>query len=669
MIRKLSVRNAKRQARDYLIYFITITVAASLMFGFNSLIYSKAIQSLSGLAALPIAIVSASIFIVFIMAWLTGYMMNFMLKKRSKELSIYMVLGIENKKVVRMFLVENVIIGAVAMLAGYLLGSLIYQALSAIILNLIGRQYVLSFSFSLKGAGLTALYFVFIYLLALIRSNRKIRKMNLRDLLYYNEQNEETIVKSVKSSIVLFACGMVCLAAGLFLYIKSPIAESFDGNGNGIDIVLGTVFFVAFLYLLFVSLPSVLTTMLAQNRKWKYHGSHMILLRTFTAKINNISVTMATLSALFTVSLFLISIGMIFSAVLQQRVALVPFEISIVDKSGVVNLTEYQNYLETTVGIEAQYRYTILTTGNAQYSQHFRLKMSYYNVMMDTDISECDMYMSYSDYAKLREILKLKPVSMDGSSFFVHCLSYVKGDIQDYYNENPVMTVKDTELRFGGIYTEHFDQYDGMANGQIFLFIVPDNIAESLLSCYVKYSAITTSPLQYSQYEELFNQFSSLTPYRTSLGDSESTPDALIVDAKVAIQEANGELYAASIVPLFYLAFILCITAITVLTAHVLSDEKQQQRELVLLRHIGYDRKRINRVIVGKLGLFFIVPAIPPIILNSVMSRIFARGMDATVFVTAGQLWQNIIIAYVIFIVIYFVYYTSAYVIYRRNVI
>lgn len=667
MILKLSVRNAKRQAHEYLIYFITITVAASLMFGFNSLVYSKAIQSLSGLSLLPFVIVSTSIFIVFIMAWLTGYMMNFMLKKRSKELSVYMILGIENKKVVRMFLVENVIIGAVAILAGYLLGSLIYQALSAIILNLIGRQYALSFSFSLKAAGLTAIYFAFIYMLALIRSNRKIHKMNLRDLLYYNKQNEKTIVKSVKSSVVLFACGIVCLAAGLFLYIKTPIAESF--NGDGIDIVLGTVLFVVFLYLLFVSLPSLLTTMLANNRKWKYNGNHMILFRTFTSKINNISVTMATLSALFTVSLFLISIGMIYSAVLQQRAALSPFDISIVDKNGEANFSEYQDYLVTTVGIKEKHRYTIFTTKCAQYSQHFRFQMPYYNVNLSSDISECDMYMGYSDYAKLREVLELEPVSMDGSSFLVHCLSYVKGDIQDYYNENPVMTVRNTELSLGGIYTESFDQYDGMANGQVFLFIVPDSITESMPLCFVKYSVITTSPLQYSQYKELFNQFKSLRPFRASLDNSESVSDALIVDAKVAIQEANGIAYATLIVPLFYLAFILCVTAITVLTAHVLSDEKQQQRELVLLKHIGYDRKRLNRVIIGKLGFFFIVPSMPSIILNGVMSRIFARGIDASVFVTTGQFWQNIIIAYVIFIVIYFVYYTSAYVIYRRNVI
>ena len=36
---KLSWRNARRQARDYLVYFVTIVMAAALIYAFNGLVF------------------------------------------------------------------------------------------------------------------------------------------------------------------------------------------------------------------------------------------------------------------------------------------------------------------------------------------------------------------------------------------------------------------------------------------------------------------------------------------------------------------------------------------------------------------------------------------------------------------------------------------------------
>ena len=47
MLGKLSFRNAKRQAKDYVIYFITIVMAVALLFSFNSIAVSQDIAELS----------------------------------------------------------------------------------------------------------------------------------------------------------------------------------------------------------------------------------------------------------------------------------------------------------------------------------------------------------------------------------------------------------------------------------------------------------------------------------------------------------------------------------------------------------------------------------------------------------------------------------------------
>ncbi|MDE5951299.1 MAG: ABC transporter permease, partial [Acetatifactor sp.] len=62
---KLSLRNAQRQARDYLVYFATIVMVAALIYAFNGLIFSREMQSLSQqMRTLPMMIVMASIVVI-----------------------------------------------------------------------------------------------------------------------------------------------------------------------------------------------------------------------------------------------------------------------------------------------------------------------------------------------------------------------------------------------------------------------------------------------------------------------------------------------------------------------------------------------------------------------------------------------------------------------------
>lgn len=204
---ELALRNAKRQARDYLIYFATIVMAAALLYSFNGLVFSQEIKGLaSGMATLPIVIVLASIVVVCIFGWLVSYSTQFMLSRRSRELGTYILIGLENKQVARLFFLENLAVGGCALAFGILLGGLLYQALRAIVLALFGTAYQFSFGFSLPAAGLTAAYFALIYLRALRKSRKAIRRMKIYDLIYFDRQNEGIVVQTSKNARCCLSC-------------------------------------------------------------------------------------------------------------------------------------------------------------------------------------------------------------------------------------------------------------------------------------------------------------------------------------------------------------------------------------------------------------------------------------------------------------------------------
>ena len=90
MLSKLAFRNAKRSIRDYIIYLITVTLAFSLIFSFNLIIFSKDILELSSIMnSFQMCIIIVSIIVILVVGWLIYYTMKFMLQKRSKEFATY----------------------------------------------------------------------------------------------------------------------------------------------------------------------------------------------------------------------------------------------------------------------------------------------------------------------------------------------------------------------------------------------------------------------------------------------------------------------------------------------------------------------------------------------------------------------------------------------------
>lgn len=105
MMCKLALRNVKRMAKDYVVYFMTMAVVTALMFSFNTLLFSKDVQNLFQMDAMMSVMTGlATAFIVPIIAWLINYMVRFVLEKRSREFGIYLLVGVKKKRLQGLYL-------------------------------------------------------------------------------------------------------------------------------------------------------------------------------------------------------------------------------------------------------------------------------------------------------------------------------------------------------------------------------------------------------------------------------------------------------------------------------------------------------------------------------------------------------------------------------------
>lgn len=177
MLAKLALRNVKRSSKDYLVYFFTMTVVVALMFAFNSLLFSKDVQSMFEQAALmQVMLGLATFFIIIIVAWLINYTLRFIMEKRSREFGTYLLLGMKKKQIARLYMRENVILGMGAFFAGLVCGILVQQIILSVLYSMFSLDYV--FNVEMNGGCLimTASCYAGCYLLALLRCKRKLKK-------------------------------------------------------------------------------------------------------------------------------------------------------------------------------------------------------------------------------------------------------------------------------------------------------------------------------------------------------------------------------------------------------------------------------------------------------------------------------------------------------------
>ena len=104
MLFKLSLRNLSHSIRDYAVYFITLILGVMVFYLFNAL-DSQSVLAMVGSSYYEIIhqmmafLYLMSFFVAFIMGFLVIYASRFLIRRRKREFSIYLLLGMSKKKI------------------------------------------------------------------------------------------------------------------------------------------------------------------------------------------------------------------------------------------------------------------------------------------------------------------------------------------------------------------------------------------------------------------------------------------------------------------------------------------------------------------------------------------------------------------------------------------
>ena len=466
MLGKLSFRNAKRQAKDYIIYFITVIISVALMFSFNSIATSNDISELaSWMKHFSKSIKGISIVIILVMAWLINYTMSFMLEKRSREFGTYQILGIEKKSISNMFTLENLIIGGIAFVVGIVVGTFLYQIFTSIIMNLFNQPYQIEIEFSLKAVGMTAIYFFGIFALVLLNCRRKIKKTKVYDLLYADKKNENNIIKNSKGNIIIFIISIILLVVALLINNKEFSNVSTMGAKN---IFIAIIMLIAGIYLFYISISSFIVKRYLNNKARKYKKDNMFLYRNLTSKINTMSLSIGTIALMFTIIIIGGNVALLMNNLLNNEIEMgYPFEIMVSSADG--DFSKYKDYIEKNSKVKDMYEYKLY------YIESIGVSKALEGTAFEASTRESiENVMSLTDYNRLREILELEKVELQNDEIIINCMKTAKENFSDYIKTNNKIEILGKDFKIKEIRDENIGQVG--FNGYIYTIIVPDNL-------------------------------------------------------------------------------------------------------------------------------------------------------------------------------------------------
>ena len=358
-----------RSFKDYTIYFLTLIFAVCLFYVFNSIESQKAMLDLDEINEGAFKAVShimgiASVFITFILAFLVIYANNYLVKRRKKELGIYMILGMEKNNISKILFIETLLVGIISLAIGLVLGVFMSQGLSILTakmfeVNLKSFKFIFSSSACLKAI----IAFGGIYILVALFNTTSVKRIKLIDLLTASKKNESIKVKKLLTSVILFIISVICIGSAYFIMLKYGMAKL--DYKILVSVVLGAVGTLLF----FMSLSGFLLKVVQSNKKIYLKELNMFLLRQINSKINTTFISMTFICLMLFISICTLSGGLLINRALNKDIKdLTPYNVSIYSFNGDDFLASLKNNNFDFNKYTDKYHYYNIYTDNFKYS-------------------------------------------------------------------------------------------------------------------------------------------------------------------------------------------------------------------------------------------------------------------------------------------------------------
>src|SRR5690625_3672668 len=120
--KQLIIRSVKGNLQNYTLYIFALTFSVALYFSFVTLRYDSAMDEMKDMVNGAATIQISSLLLVFIVSVFLVYVNSLFLKRRSKEMGVYHLIGMTKRDIWLVLGIENIILFLGSLIAGIFLG-------------------------------------------------------------------------------------------------------------------------------------------------------------------------------------------------------------------------------------------------------------------------------------------------------------------------------------------------------------------------------------------------------------------------------------------------------------------------------------------------------------------------------------------------------------------
>lgn len=649
LFRELALKNVKKNAKEYLIYFITLMFSVNLFYTFNSIgaqLKMFSIEdSMNFFAFAQVMIIIVSIFICIVIGALVVYANRFLLRKRKKEIGIYITLGMEQKDLKGLMMWEMIIIGFVSWISGIATAIFTSQGLSFLTAKMTDSdisniKFLVSFSSIIK----SLIFFCILFIAVHYYNTKEIKKLKLIELLNADKKNEVWNM-NLSKDILLFAASLLLIVFGYWWFI-AKLSSSINWA-----LFMGVLFLSVGTILFFLSISSIVFSVLSRNKKFYYSGLNMFVLQQLMSKIKSSGISMAIISVLIfsAISTMAIGIGTGKSQIKDVYNAS-PYDVSFVqnlksdddfnDSKAVLSLKELEKNGIYANELFRDYAFIKLYSFDNIIGRNF-LSDGIRNKAFEPE--ENVTIIGIDDYNNALRLQGKPPISLNKDEYAINF--DVKG-VKNVYEK--FLEGENTSIEINGIRLRpaenalntntYLTEMTFMDRGTI---IVPQKLLSGLEPSQIIINCNFKDENGYKRFIEVYMP-SDVFTWSAKQYVTEQCISDTIVTSYLGI----------------YLGIIFLVTAGAVLALQQLSQSADNINRYKLLRKLGAREKELHDSIVKQLFVYFGIPFILALIhALVVITGIYVQLTNVSI----TDFFGNVILSVGITAIVYSVYYSITY--------
>lgn len=584
---------AKAHYKKYIFYLLCNCFSVMLFFMFSTVYFNERVVEVKKSESIQYVLTVPSAALVFFTIFFISYAHNIFIKKRKSELGLLMSLGMSNRDICKLLLIENATIAIFSIISGILAGAVFSRLFFLILMNSVGLQTV-PFHINSKMVLYSVLAFFSVFFVAVGRSLFLILAGNVVQSL-----NSDKTAETIKKKDPMLGAIGVMIVIGSIVGLYYTYADS--SVGGELLLLWAMATFIG----LFISLYQFTSFFIQLAKKnTAYYYSRLLFLTNLEYKFKQLTSILMLVTSMIMVTI-LYSTIILFTYISNEKEAIQrnPYDISFLQ-------TDQKNNLEK------ETLNSIVNSKNNRIQKHLIIPIyEYYQKLPNDHFPYVFTFMAVDDFNKLSS----KKITLEDKEY-VHFIN-TDEELAKASNGNAVqpIPINQVDIHYKLKETIVAKYINNLSNLDEIVVVNKSQLSrikKQLHGFEANIHLINVTNWKNSidvvdKLDQELKNYNKTTPAFADVRVENITEEEYFrIESKVADYNRNKHSQGILFFVTTFLSIIFFIGSFVLLYLNFFSDIEKEKAKYKKLNNIGITAKEVKRIISKELTIVFFIPTI-----------------------------------------------------------